>query len=175
MNALPAVTVNPVGAVCQGGTTAPLGGAFGGGATSATWDDGGAGGTFSSDNLTGLTPNLTTYTATAGSSSPGTLPLPTGGGASGNTSASATLVVNPNPTVSVNPVSAICQGGATAALGGAFGGGTTAALWSDGDAGGTFSSDNLTGLTPNLTVYTASIRFVFPCYVNTDYEWWFMR
>jgi len=152
----PSVTVNPVSAICQGATTAALGGSYGGSATSATWDDGGAGGTFSSDNLTGLTPNLTTYTATAGSSSPVTLTLTTGGGSCGNTSGSTTLVVNPNPTVSVNPVSTICQGGATAALGGAFGGGATAAIWSDGDAGGTFSSDNLTGLTPNLTVYTAS-------------------
>ena len=247
MNPNPTVSVNPVAAICPGGTTAALNGSFGGGATSATWSDGGAGGAFSSDNLTGLTPNLTTYTASASSYSPVTLTLTTSGGSCGNASATASLVVNPNPTagtitngaqsvcagsetaspytdataangtgswssdntsvaavddagnvygeaygtaniiytvssgvgcglaftssqvtvnalptVSVNPVAAICQGGTTAALNGSFGGGATSATWSDGGAGGTFSSDNLTGLTPNLTTYTASASSYSP-------------
>ena len=144
------VTVNPnptvnaggaVTAICQGGTTAALGGAFGGGATAAVWSDGGAGGTFANNG--GLTPNTTTYTAVAGAPVSVTLTLTTSGGSCGTIAASKTLTaLNPNPTVNAGgAVTAICQGGTTAALGGSFGGGATSAIWSDGGAGGTFTNN----------------------------------
>ena len=151
---MPTVNVGgAVAAICQGGTTAALGGSFGGGATSAVWSDGGAGGTFA--NNTGATPNTSTYTAAAGSATPVTLTLTTSGGSCGTTSANKQVTVNPLPTVNVGgAVTAICQGGTTAALGGSFGGGATSAVWSDGGAGGTFT--NNAGGTPNTTTYTAS-------------------
>lgn len=60
----PAITVSAgsaLSAVCQGGTTPALDGSFGGGATSAVWDDGGVGGSFTDNG--GATPNTATYTA----------------------------------------------------------------------------------------------------------------
>jgi hypothetical protein len=51
--------------VCAGETTGPLGGSFGGGATSAIWSDGGAGGTFSNNG--GSTPGAATYTSSSSS------------------------------------------------------------------------------------------------------------
>ena len=156
------VTVNPnptvnaggtISAICQGGTTTSLGGSFGGGATSAVWSDGGAGGTFA--NNTGSFPNTTTYKASATSAASVTLTLTTAGGSCGTVSATKTLIVNPNPTVNAGgTISAICQGGTTAALAGSFGGGATSAIWSDGGAGGNFT--NNIGSNPGNTTYTAS-------------------
>ena len=160
VNPNPTVNVGPVNApICQGGTTAGLGGSFGGGAIAAVWSDGGAGGTFT--NNSGTTPSATTYTASSSSSSPVTLTLTTSGGSCGTASASKQLTVNPNPTVNVGPsMATICQGGTTSVLGGSFGGGATAATWSDGGAGGTFT--NNTGNTPGTTTYTASATFTNP-------------
>jgi large repetitive protein len=158
----PNPTVNPGGAmaaICQGGTSAALGGSFGGGATAAVWSDGGAGGSFS--NNTGTTPGTATYTASAGSTSPVTLTLTTSGGLCGVTFTTKQIVVNPNPTV--NPggaMAAICQGGTSAALGGSFGGGATSAVWDDGAAGGSFA--NNTGATPGTATYTASAGSTSP-------------
>jgi len=160
VNPNPTVNVGPVNApVCQGGTTVGLGGTFGGGATAAVWSDGGAGGTFTKNS--GSTPSTTTYTASSSSSSTVTLTLTTSGGSCGIASASKQLTVNPNPTVNVGPAFAsICQGGTTTALGGSFGGGATAAVWSDGGAGGTLA--NNAGNTPGTTTYTASATFTNP-------------
>ncbi|PTX44228.1 Ig-like domain-containing protein [Christiangramia gaetbulicola] len=159
LSASKTLTVNPnptvnaggaVPAICQGGTTAALGGSFGGGATSAIWTDGGAGGTFSNPN----NPN-STYTAAANAPSTVTLTLTTSGGSCGSVSASKTLTVNPNPTVNAGgALTAICQGGTTASLGGSFGGGATSAIWSDGGAGGTFTNNS--GNNPGNTTYTAA-------------------
>jgi hypothetical protein len=100
------ITVNPnptvnVGgaltAICQGGTTAALGGSFGGGATSAVWSDGGAGGSFT--NNTGSTPGTATYTAAANAPATVTLTLTTSGGSCGTTSDSKTLTVNALPVI----------------------------------------------------------------------------
>src|SRR5450756_2238574 len=156
------ITVNPnptvnvggaMGAICQGGTSAVLGGSFGGGATSAIWSDGAAGGTFA--NNTGATPATATYTAAAAAPASVTLTLTTGGGSCGTTFATKTIIVNPNPTVNTGgAIAAICQGGTTGVLGGSFGGGATSAVWSDGAAGGTFT--NNTGATPGTTTYTAA-------------------
>ena len=140
-------------AICQSGSTAALGGSFGGSATSAVWSDGGAGGTFV--NNTGTTPGTTTYAASATAPASVTLTLTTSGGSCGTTSASKTITVNPKPIVNAGgALAAICQGATTTALGGSFGGGATAAIWSDGGAGGTFA--NNTGTTPATATYTSS-------------------
>jgi hypothetical protein len=162
------VTVNPlptvsaggaVTAICQSGTTAALSGSFGGGATSAVWSDGGAGGSFTNNG--GSTPNTATYTASVASASPVTLTLTTSGGSCGTTSANKQVTVNPLPTVNAGgAVTAICQSGTTAALGGSFGGGATSAVWSDGGAGGSFTNNG--GGTPGSTTYTASATSASP-------------
>ncbi|WP_034922637.1 beta strand repeat-containing protein, partial [Gillisia sp. CAL575] len=149
-------TVNAGGAIsvfCQGGTTAALGGTFGGGATSAVWSDGGAGGSFT--NNTGSNSGNTTYTSSASAPASITLTLTSAGGQCGTVNTTKILTINPNPTVSVGvAIAAICQGGTTTALGGSFGGGATSAVWSDGGAGGSFT--NNTGSNPGNTTYTAS-------------------
>lgn len=92
----PSPTVNAGGAlsaICQGGTSAALGGSVGGAATGGTWDDGGVGGTFNPDattlNATWTPPGA--YTGTA------TLTLTTSGGSCGTTSAFKTQLVNATP------------------------------------------------------------------------------
>ena len=154
VNPNPTVTAGPgLSAICQGGTTPALGGSFGGGASSAIWTDGGVGGTFT--NNTGTTPSTATYTAAANSPASVTLTLTTAGGSCGVTSVTEALTVNPNPVVNAGPaVAAICQGGTTVALGGSFSGGATAAVWSDGGAGGSFANNG--GSTPGTATYTAS-------------------
>ena len=156
LNINPNPTVNAGGAlasICQGETTTALGGSFGGGATSAIWSDGGAGGSFS--NNSGSNPANTTYTASSSAPASITLTLTTAGGPCGTVSSFKTLTVNPNPIVNSGPtITAICQGGTTAALGGSFGGGATSAVWTDGGAGGSFS--NNAGSNPANTTYTAS-------------------
>jgi autotransporter-associated beta strand protein len=87
-----------VAAICQGSNSGPLGGSFGGGATSAVWSDGGAGGSFT--NNSGSTPGTATYTASITSSSSVTLTLTTNGGSCGTTSDSKQITVNPIPTPS---------------------------------------------------------------------------
>ena len=154
VNPLPTVDAGgSLTAICQGETTGTLGGSFGGGATAAIWDDGGAGGSFT--NNTGGTPSTATYTASANAPSSITLTLTTSGGSCGTVSDSKTLTVNPLPTVDAGgSLTAICQGETTGALGGSFGGGATAAIWDDGGAGGSFT--NNTGGTPSTATYTAS-------------------
>jgi hypothetical protein len=136
--------------LCQGQTTAALGGTVDVNATSATWDDGGAGGTFSNNG--GSTPTLATYTAALSSPLTVTLTL-TAHGSCGDVSDSKTLTVNPIPTVSIgSALPDICQGIQTGNLGGGYGGSATSATWSDGGAGGTFISNS--GSTPGTARYT---------------------
>ena len=154
VNQLPTVDIGlSIGAICQGGTSDPLGGAFGGSATSALWSDGGAGGTFT-NNITGLTPGIVTYTAAANSPSIVTLRLTSTGGSCGPVFEEKTITVNPSAIVNAGAaVTPICQGGTTFPLGGSFSGGATGAQWSDGLTGpgaGTFSGS---GVNPT---YTAS-------------------
>jgi len=112
VNPLPTVTIgDPLTAICQGGTTAALGGSYGGGATGAVWSDGLAGGTFANNN--GTTPGTTTYTASSTYSSPVTLTLTSSGGSCGTASDSKQLNVNPNNPVSVTIVAEanpVCAG-----------------------------------------------------------------
>ncbi|MBS7788255.1 T9SS type A sorting domain-containing protein [Flavobacterium sp. CYK-55] len=150
-----------VAAVCQGDTTAALGGSFGGSATAAIWDDAGAGGTFT--NNSGATPGTTTYTAASNAPASVTLTLTTSGGLCQAVSASKTLVVNANRIVDAGgAISAICQGETTTVLGGSFGGSATSAIWNDGGAGGTFSNNS--GTTPETATYTAAANA--PALVN---------
>jgi len=149
VNALPTVDAGSyTGPICQGATTTSLGGSFGGGATGATWDDGGAGGSFID-----ATDPTTDYIVAAGAPSSVTLTLTTSGGSCGTTSASTIVIVNPNPSVNAGTYSGpICQGATTDPLGGSFSGGATGATWDDGGAGGSFANAS----DPNTT-YTASV------------------
>ncbi len=106
----PAPTANAGSAlspICQGGTSAALGGSVGGSATGGTWTSN-AGGTFS--------PNETTLNATwtppANYSGTATLTLTTNGGC-GSATASKNLVVSPPPspiTVDFSVATSVCPG-----------------------------------------------------------------
>ncbi|MGE5406888.1 MAG: hypothetical protein ACM3NR_04165, partial [Methanosarcina sp.] len=99
VNPLPTVSAGAgIGAICQGATSASLGGSFGGGATSAVWTSSDPGGSFS--NNAGTTPGTATYTASASSPSSVTLTLTSSGGSCGIVIASKTITVNPVPTIS---------------------------------------------------------------------------
>ena len=76
-------------------------------------------------------------------------------GCTATMSSSAVVTVNALPSVNVgsSPMTPICVGGTTPALGGFYGGSATAAVWTDGGAGGIFSNNG--GTTPNTTTYTA--------------------
>jgi hypothetical protein len=116
VNLLPTVDVGgAVASICQGGTTAGLGGSVGGSATGGTWSDGGAGGTFN-PNATTLN---ATYTAAANAPATVTLTLTTSGGPCGTTSANKNLIVKAQPgefklIVTVQPT--ICDPSATIAV-----------------------------------------------------------
>jgi len=95
-------------AICQGQTSATLGGSTGGSATGGTWSSNVSGGTF--------TPNATTlnatYTPPSSYTGTVTLTLTTSGGGCGTATASKTLVVNPTPSsvTASGPTAAICSG-----------------------------------------------------------------
>ncbi|RDI58208.1 T9SS type A sorting domain-containing protein [Flavobacterium glaciei] len=137
-------------AICNTSSTVALGGSFGGGATSAVWSDGGVGGTFT--NNSGTTPGTTTWTPPIGYVGTATLTLTTSGGSCGVATASKTQAVNGPIANAGAALATICQGGTTVGLGGSFGGTATAAVWSDGGIGGTFT--NNTGTTPNTATWT---------------------
>jgi hypothetical protein len=147
------ITVNPnptanaggaLAAICQGGTSAQMGGSVGGGATGGTWS-GGAGTWTNASN-----PNTATYTAGAAESGSITLTLTTSGGSCGTTTATKNITVNPNPTANAGgALAAICQGGTSAAMGGSVGGGATGGTWSGGAGSWTNASN------PATATYTA--------------------
>ena len=138
-----------IGAICQGGTSAALGGSVSPGAT-GVWSSNDPGGTFS--NNAGNKPDLATYTASAGASSPITLTL-TASSACGTTTATKQITVNANPTVSAGgALSATCAGSSTGPLGGTFGGGATSAVWTASPNAGTFSGNS--GSDPTNATFT---------------------
>lgn len=60
------------------------------------------------------------------------------------------------PTVNAgSALSDVCPGAPTIALNGSFGGSATGAVWSDGDAGGSFVNNS--GSTPGTAIYTPSV------------------
>ena len=158
------ITVNPnptadagsaISAICQSGTSAALGGSYGGGASSAVWSA--PSGTFT--NNTGSTPGTATFTAASNSTTPITLTLTTSGGSCGTTTATKQITVNPNPTADAgSAISAICQSGTSAALGGSYGGGASSAVWTA--PSGTFT--NNTGSTPGTATFTAASNSTTP-------------
>ncbi len=100
VNRNPTINVgSAIAAICQGATSAALGGTSGGGATGAIWTA--TSGTFS--NNTGSTPNIATFTAASNSATPITLTLTSMGGNCGTVVASKTITVNPVlvPSVSI--------------------------------------------------------------------------
>ena len=112
VNPLPTVSIgDPLTAICQGKTTAALGGSFGGGATGAIWSDGLAGGAFANND--GTTPAATTYTASSTYSSPVTLTLTSSGGACGTASDNKQLTVSPTPVITGPSAKTICSGETT--------------------------------------------------------------
>lgn len=113
-NAIVVINPNPtadagpaLSPICQGASTPALGGSFGGGATGATWDDGGAGGTFTNND--GSNPGIVTYTAAASAPASVTLTLTTVGGSCGITSVSKTLTVHPLVTGSISGDAFVCR------------------------------------------------------------------
>ncbi|MET3028402.1 GEVED domain-containing protein [Flavobacterium sp. UW10123] len=147
------ITVNPnptanagsaLSAICQGATSAAMGGSVGGGATGGTW--GGGSGIWTNPN----DPANATYRAGASESGSITLTLTTSGGSCGTATASKTITVNPNPTANAgSALSAICQGATSAAMGGSVGGGATGGTWGGGSGIWTNPSD------PANATYTA--------------------
>lgn len=108
VNPLPTVNVGPaMSDICQGATSAALGGSVGGGATGGTWNDGGVNGTFNpnANNLNATWTPPASYYGTV------TFTLTTSGGLCGNISDSKQMVVNPNPVITAHPQPLIrCQG-----------------------------------------------------------------
>ena len=145
VNANPTASAgSALSAICQSGTSAQMGGSVGGGATGGTWS-GGAGSWTNADN-----PSTATYTATASESGSITLTLTTSGGSCGTTTATKTITVNANPTASAgSALSAICQSGTSAQMGGSVGGGATGGTWSGGAGSWTNASN------PSTATYTA--------------------
>lgn len=111
INAVPVVDAGgALDAVCQGATTASLGGSFGGGATGAIWSDGLTGpnaGTFTNND--GSTPGITTYTASATAPATVTLTLTNLGGSCGTVYASKTLTVHPLLIAGISGDALVCQ------------------------------------------------------------------
>ncbi|MEP1085805.1 MAG: glycine-rich domain-containing protein [Algoriphagus sp.] len=146
VNPNPTVTPGPaLAAICQGQTSAPMGGGFGGGATGGTWS-GGAGTWTNANN-----PATATYTAGPTESGSITLTLTSSGGTCGTTTTTKTITVNQNPTANAGtPLFAICQGQTSAPMGGSVGGDATGGTWSGG--AGTWTNAN----NPATATYTAS-------------------
>ena len=115
ITALPVADAGPaVAAICAGGTSVALGGAYSGSATGATWTASPAGGTFT--NAT----NVATATYTAGAAASGTITLTlttTGGGCTADVD-TKTITVNPKPTAyNVTGTGGFCAGGSGLAVG----------------------------------------------------------
>ncbi len=104
IDALPTVNIGAAMAdICQGGTSAGLGGGVGGSATGGTWSTP-AGGVF---NPTATTLNAT-WTPPAIYNGTATLTLTTSGGACTAVSANKNIIVNPTPTVVITNPAAVC-------------------------------------------------------------------
>ena len=133
----------PLTAICQGGTSAVLGGSVGGSATSGTWSSSVPGGTFSPISAS----FTSTWTPPSGYTGTVTFTLTTSGGACGTTTATKTLVVNGQPTAASGGSQTICVGGAAIVSGMSSSNGTIS--WTENGAGSITSGG--TGLTPTYT------------------------
>ena len=165
------VTVNPAATastpelgdseICQGGTVI-VGAYFGGSATSGSFSDGGAGGSFSNVSTNGSTVSAT-YTPAANFTGPVTITFTTNDpdGPCPTASSSVILTVNAVATAGTPTLGAseICQGGTTVSAD--FGGSATSGSFSDGGAGGSFSNVSTNGSTVSAT-YTPAANFTGP-------------
>jgi hypothetical protein len=133
VNAAPTANAGgALSAICQGSTSAAMGGSVGGGATGGTWS--GGTGTWTNAN----NPSTATYTAGASESGTITLTLTTSGGSCGTTTATKTITINQNPTAptSISGTTTICSGQSTTltAAGGSNGSGAIY-QWGTGTVG----------------------------------------
>ena len=107
------VTAGPaMDAICQGGTSAALGGSFIPDATSAVWSCDDAGGTFANNG--GSTPDLATYTASASAPPVVNLTLTAHGGTCEGTIVTKQITVASDPAWDVYNLpspTALCEGG----------------------------------------------------------------
>ncbi|WP_139352684.1 glycine-rich domain-containing protein [Algoriphagus sp. A40] len=153
INATGTITVDPIPtadpgpalfSICQAGTSAVMGGSFGGGATGGTWS--GGAGTWTNAN----DPANATYTASASESGNVLLTLTTTGGSCTPIQVTKFITVNANPIINVGAaLPAICQGATSIAMGGSVSGGATTGTWSGG--AGTWTNAN----DPATATYTA--------------------
>ncbi len=92
--------------ICDGETSAPMGGSIGGSATNGVWTNLNGNGTWTNAN----NPSTATYTAAADDSSLGiiTLQLTASGGSCGDVLATKTLTVNPGKTVTPVTTETVC-------------------------------------------------------------------
>ncbi|MDN3204840.1 glycine-rich domain-containing protein [Algoriphagus sediminis] len=105
----PSPIANPGGTlaeICDGETSAPMGGSIGGSATSGVWTNLNGNGTWTNAN----NPATATYTAAADDSSLGiiTLQLTASGGSCSDVLATKTLTVNPGKTVTPVSTETVC-------------------------------------------------------------------
>ena len=145
-------------AICQGGTSGPLGATLVGDATNPVWSDGGIGGTFNPTanelNATWTPPG--TYNGTA------TLTLTVSGGTCLPKSEFKTITVEVDPYITTEPSSpaAICAGGTTSAITLTATGGTPALLYQWQYYNGSTWNDVSNG-TPSGSTYTGSTSTSF--------------
>lgn len=152
VNTLPTASAGPaLAAICQSGTSDPLGGSVGGSATGGTWTTT-AGGTFNS----GPTNLNTTWTPPAGYSGTATLILTTSGGLCGNVTANKTQLVNPSPVVLQigGGAAGVCVGSVTPPFTDATNGGT----WSITNGTGS-ATINSSGVVTGLTAGTVTVTY----------------
>ncbi|MDR6843819.1 HYR domain-containing protein [Flavobacterium granuli] len=139
VNALPTANAgSSLSPICQGGTSAALGGSVGGTATGGTWSDGGIGGAFSP----GDTDLNATWTPPPGYSGTATLTLTSSGGLCGTKTASKTQVVNIQPTASAGVTQTICSN-KTAIINGTATNGTIVWTVDGGATVGTLDNPNI--------------------------------
>ncbi len=143
-------------AICQGGTSAALGGSFTGDAINAIWDDGGAGGSFSNNG--GSTPDIATYTASLTSPALVTLTLTATDGTCTPKSDFKTITVNPLPTVSPigGGAASVCVNASTPAFTDATAGGTWSVVAGTGTASIT-TGGVVTGVTAGTVTVTYTV------------------
>ena len=157
-------------AICQGGTSAGLGGSVGGSATGGTWSSSVVGGTFTPDATT-LNATWTPPSAFAGTA---TLTLTSSGGGCGTAIASKILVVNPSPTsvIATAGLSTICEGSATS-LTTTFSYPPATATNSASPNASIPDNDLVTGLTSQITLPStcASASEISSVTLNISHTW----
>lgn len=142
--------------ICQGATSAAMGGSIGGSATGGTW----TGGTGTWANATN--PSTATYTASAAETGTITLTLTTNGGSCGTITATKTIAVTASPNAgTLSGTQGICINGTST-----FSSTATSGTWSSGTpAVATIVSSTgvITGLTAGTSVITYTVAGTGGC------------